>query len=467
MTEATTSSTISSDSPTHAPNPFHLAHAITNIKSLIPITIDIKNPNYQKWSHFFAIAVGRFALHDVLHGAERPPFISSDDWNRADYLLQSWIYSTISDDLSSMILSKTANAHDLWLALSSLFTDNKDYRAVQLEEKFKSFKKGSLSIHDYCQSIKLTANSLADVGHSLTDKQLVLQTLHGLPRSYSTVVNLISFQNPLPSFLQTRSLLQMEETRLAEPETQPTILYTHPQPSPYSSPAPGCGGGGNYRGGRGRGGRGRGRGGPRFPQSHMQSFGYQQYNQSPRRPPPPINQFSAPPSPAHYQAPSPAPAHPQSYAHPPQQTYTMFGTIPAPLAPSPSSSLPWMQSTVTPSGFSASQSDLGAQFDALSLRCPPDTNWYMDTGASSHMASDAGILSSVFNNCSNSPAYAIVGNGSAILITSVGHTTLPHTLFSTSLILSLPLKLSKISSLFVNSLGIITAPSNLTLLVSL
>lgn len=308
MTEATTSSTISSDSPTHAPNPFHLAHAITNIKSLIPITIDIKNPNYQKWSHFFAIAVGRFALHDVLHGAERPPFISSDDWNRADYLLQSWIYSTISDDLSSMILSKTANAHDLWLALSSLFTDNKDYRAVQLEEKFKSLKKGSLSIHDYCQSIKLTANSLADVGHSLTDKQLVLQTLHGLPRSYSTVVNLISFQNPLPSFLQTRSLLRMEETRLAEPETQPTILYTHPQPSPYSSPAPGCGGGGNYRGGRGRGGRGRGRGGPRFPQSHMQSFGYQQYNQSPRRPPPPINQFSAPPSPAHYQAPSPAPA---------------------------------------------------------------------------------------------------------------------------------------------------------------
>lgn len=72
----------------------------------------------------------------------------------------------------------------------------------------------SLSIHEYCQHIKTTADSLADVGHPLTDKQLVLQTLHGLPRAYSTVVNLISFQTPQPTFLQTRSLLQMEETRL-------------------------------------------------------------------------------------------------------------------------------------------------------------------------------------------------------------------------------------------------------------
>lgn len=106
-----------------------------------------------------------------------------------------------------MVLSKTASVHDLWQSLVSLFTDNKEYRAIQLEEQFKSMRKGSLSIHDYCQAIKTMADNLADVGQPLTDKQLVLQTLHGLPKQYSTVINLISFQTPLSSFLQTRSLL--------------------------------------------------------------------------------------------------------------------------------------------------------------------------------------------------------------------------------------------------------------------
>lgn len=67
-------------------NPFHLAQTITNIKTLIPTTLDIKNPNYQQ----------------------------------------------------------------LWASLTSLFTDNKYYRAIQLEEKSKSLKNGSFSIHDYC-----------------------------------------------------------------------------------------------------------------------------------------------------------------------------------------------------------------------------------------------------------------------------------------------------------------------------
>lgn len=108
----------------------------------------------------------------------------------------------------------------------------------------------------YCQTIEHTADQLANVGHPISDKQLFLQTLHGLPKYYRTVVNLTSFQPSLPTFFKTRSLLQMEETRISEPEPLPTtILYTsqslNPNPS-YSS---------NARGGPWRGhGRGYGRG---------------------------------------------------------------------------------------------------------------------------------------------------------------------------------------------------------------
>ncbi|XP_012844936.1 PREDICTED: uncharacterized protein LOC105964975 [Erythranthe guttata] len=129
-------------SPSTAPfNPFHLAHAISNIKSLISVILDVKNPNYQKWSHFFTITVGRFCLSDLLHGKPRPDSISADEWQRADYLLQSWIYGTISDDLSSMVLSKTSTASDLWTAISSLFTDNQIIRAFNLKKNSSPSRK--------------------------------------------------------------------------------------------------------------------------------------------------------------------------------------------------------------------------------------------------------------------------------------------------------------------------------------
>lgn len=255
------------DTPPPLSNPFHLVHAITNIKTLIPITLDIKTPNYQRWSHFFTITVGCFSLSGQLHGKPCPPNISLDDWERGDFSLQSWIIG---------------RAIQLWMNLASLFTDNKDYRAIQLEEKFKPLKKGSSSIYDYCQTVKNIADQLTDVGHPISDKQLVLQTLHGLPNSYRTVVNLISFQTPLPTVFQTRSLLQIEETRISEPEPSPTaVLYTSkPQNSPQINQAyPNPNGRGGYSHGRGRG-YGRNRDRSRWG-SHMQHYGYPQFHPPP------------------------------------------------------------------------------------------------------------------------------------------------------------------------------------------
>ncbi|KAK1359350.1 hypothetical protein POM88_043824 [Heracleum sosnowskyi] len=68
-------------------NPFHLAHAITNIKTLIPVTLDIKNSNYRKWSHVFLITAGRFLLDNLLLGKPKPDIISAEEWQRADFLL--------------------------------------------------------------------------------------------------------------------------------------------------------------------------------------------------------------------------------------------------------------------------------------------------------------------------------------------------------------------------------------------
>ncbi|XP_012833075.1 PREDICTED: uncharacterized protein LOC105953940 [Erythranthe guttata] len=367
-------------------NPFHLAHAISNIKAIIPVTLDIKNPNYQKWSHFFTITACRFCLTDLLLGKEKPSDISADEWQCEDYLLQSWIYGTITEDLSSMVLSKTEMAHDLWKALASLFTDNEDYRAIQLEEQFKSLKKGSLSIHDYCQLLKTTADNLADVGNPVSDKQLILQTLHGLPKHYGTIVNLISFQNPLPSFLQTRSLLQMEEHRIAEPEQAPIVLYASRPNSSNSWPnssnswpnTPG-----NYRGGGSwRNQRGGGRTNRRDGRAHAYFVGQQ----------------------------DPTSGHSSTAFNYPSQLHANYSNS--------SSNSGVLQ-----------PSDIATHLNTLTLQSSSEPQWFMDTGASSHMAPHSGNFHFIFNPSNNFPKHVIVGNGSTVPILKIGHTILLSTPF--------------------------------------
>ena len=69
---------------------------------------------------------------------------------------------------------------------------------------------------------------------------------------------------------------------------------------------------------------------------------------------------------------------------------------------------------------------------------PPDANWYMDTGATSHMTSAQGNLSSYFNLSNNRGI--IVGNGHSIPIHGYGHTNLspPNPPFSLKNVLHAP-----------------------------
>ncbi|GJZ81747.1 hypothetical protein Tco_0646741 [Tanacetum coccineum] len=62
-------------------------------------------------------------------------------------------------------------------------------------------------------------------------------------------------------------------------------------------------------------------------------------------------------------------------------------------------------------------------FNTMTLRDPTDANWNMDTGASSHLNSNATNLSTLFNSCMYPSV--LVGDGKSIPVTNTGHSTLP------------------------------------------
>lgn len=155
--------------------------------------------------------------------------------------------------------------------------------------------------------------------------------------------------------------------------------------------------------------------------SPLQTFGFQQYHQSSWRSPgqPPHNYSSAQPY-APSQSASilgPGPSQPGSALGPhPSQAYSSFlpgSQMTRPAASSPALS-PWLSNAAVP------PSDLPLL----------DSNWYMDTGATLHLASDSGILRFIFNSRTSTPEHVLVGNGSAVPITAKGHSFIPNTSFS-------------------------------------
>ncbi|CAO2827984.1 unnamed protein product [Amaranthus hypochondriacus] len=230
---------------------FHPALAVTNVKSLIPITLDMEHGLYHSWSALFMNLV---TVHD-LHHHIIPPTEDADIaaynatkaadpalWKRLDAAVLQWIYGTLSTDLLQAILRRADTAQGAWSRLESMFQDNKASRATHLEEElatlaFENFS----SIDSYCNHMKSIADRLADVDAPVSNSRLVLRLTGGLPEAYSGTVDIIQNQEPLPSFESCRSRLKLAErtikNRLAKEGASgaQTALVTTSTPAAVSS----------------------------------------------------------------------------------------------------------------------------------------------------------------------------------------------------------------------------------------
>ncbi|VFR00771.1 unnamed protein product [Cuscuta campestris] len=212
----------------------HLAFtAISNIKLHIPVQLSLSEPNYKKWSRLFRLLILRFNLKGYIDGttiassaddAEWYQFdaliqgwilstitdevsdlvlannlsapalwttiynlkgyidgttiaSSADDaeWYQIDALIQGWILSTITDEVSDLVLANNLSAPALWTAIYNLFHDHTHARAMQLEHRFRTTVKGQLSINEYCRLLKNISEYLDNVDAPVTEHALVLQ----------------------------------------------------------------------------------------------------------------------------------------------------------------------------------------------------------------------------------------------------------------------------------------------------
>ncbi|XP_071680476.1 uncharacterized protein [Lolium perenne] len=387
----------------HAPS--HAAH-VASVRTHVPITLDLQKSNFTKWRMLVRVLLGKY---DLLHHVNAiAPAIRTAEWIRDDYIVRSWLYGSISDEILDIIMGEEQTAQEAWLLITNLFLDNQMTRAVHLDAEFRAMVQGDLSITAYCHRLKALSDALRDVGSPVTDQVLVLNCLRGLNPRFADITTIVTMQNPLPSFAQTRSLLTLRETQLANSHRggAQTALYGASNPSygfnnnggnssgsgsfggktggggNYYKKKKNGGGGGNYGGNR-TDGAGRGTPAPVGPWVCFNPYTGQ------------AQQMQAPP-PHAPQAPAPRPSAgagllgPRPFAMPPAQAFTSlaplhgqaFGTNPPPIP----GYINGNNNGTSPAW------DCSALMAALNNAATPSHagEWVMDSGATAHMASDPG-----------------------------------------------------------------------------
>ncbi|KAL2940317.1 Retrovirus-related Pol polyprotein from transposon RE1 [Bienertia sinuspersici] len=437
----------------------HPATLVTNIKTHVPIVLDYDGSQYNNWSTLFKLHCRAYLVIDHItpvakeseSDKEKPATNSSDDtalWQRLDDIVRQWIYGTISNDLLNSILDPDDKAIDTWNRLENFFHNNKSARALNLDAQFTNTKLEQFDgVKPYCTRLKTAADSLRNVGDKVSDNRMALQLLKGLSEEYKPFRTSVRHLSPLPSFDTLRSMLELEEqsnsSDLAS-EVREEALVTasnivSQSPSANSSSSKGENSRGKHKGkGKGSGGKGKG-GAGRNNHQQQQHSSQQQSRQSGASsqqqqqqgtgwmfPPWPYwgnGPWATPPCPYPAQGPGPNPWTGARPSQPPSQgilgsrpNQAYFSSAPSPYP-----------------GYVPTNIE-----QAMHTMSLADPNYYMDTGATSHMTNSQGNLSPYFNLSNHVTNAITVGNGSKIPIKGYGHECLNQNTLQLKNVLHVP-----------------------------
>ncbi|XP_051217721.1 uncharacterized protein [Lolium perenne] len=195
------------------PSPAALAVNVANVKTHIPVVLNLQASNFTKWDMLLGVLLGRYELTDHI-SVDTPAAARDAEWMRQDFTVRSWLYGSISDDILDTIMGPNQTAYVAYMLIRNLFLDNQLTRAVYLEAGFRALAQGDRTIAAYCHRLKTLSDALRNVGQPVTDQTLVPTCLRGLNPRFSDITTLVTMQVPFPTFLQTRSLLLLHENQL-------------------------------------------------------------------------------------------------------------------------------------------------------------------------------------------------------------------------------------------------------------
>ena len=92
--------------PANTEKPF----GVTNIKTHVPLVLDIDQLNYDAWCELFVSHLDSFGLMNHIEGTTTNTHATDPKWRKVDSLVKVWLYGTLSTSLLQTVLKKNATA---------------------------------------------------------------------------------------------------------------------------------------------------------------------------------------------------------------------------------------------------------------------------------------------------------------------------------------------------------------------
>ncbi|XP_071728837.1 uncharacterized protein [Rutidosis leptorrhynchoides] len=135
-------------------NKYDKIYTVTSVTHLIPIKLDLAELNYTHWSTLFTTHCAGFDVLKFIDGTSTSEEQASEEWSKADSVVRSWIFLTISEPLLERLLnSQPKTAHEAWEFLAKVFQDNKRAKIVELTAELKALDIRNQTVEEYFRKL--------------------------------------------------------------------------------------------------------------------------------------------------------------------------------------------------------------------------------------------------------------------------------------------------------------------------
>nr|XP_051196486.1 uncharacterized protein LOC127309804 [Lolium perenne] len=208
------------------PDPGQLrAVAITDHVS---VKLSTTAANYLAWKTYFYLLFREYNMRDHIEGTA--DLLACDaDWLAIDATIIRWLFLTVSPDIFKTVVREGDDARTVWGKINGLFTNNKLQRVVFLQQEFFGTPQGDQTLDAYCLRLKAISDELQDLGFRIGDELLLSTLTAGLNEDLGNATsNLTLMTNP--TFERAVDYLRLEERRLKGVRTRAELHRRPPPP---------------------------------------------------------------------------------------------------------------------------------------------------------------------------------------------------------------------------------------------
>ncbi|XP_050138269.1 uncharacterized protein LOC126614663 isoform X2 [Malus sylvestris] len=185
------------------------------------LTIKLNDDNFIKWNFQFCYVLRGYDLFDHFTGESvcPPKFLITPElgvtneistaykaWVQTDMALLSLLIATLSDDAMEYVVG-CKTTHEAWTALQDRYMFVSSATVNHLKAELHTIQKGSDNVDKFLLRLKTIKDKLIAAGEKITDNDLVIAALTGLPADFDTIRTVVLARDTPISLKEFRAQL--------------------------------------------------------------------------------------------------------------------------------------------------------------------------------------------------------------------------------------------------------------------